>query len=169
MSRSTVPALHITCFSSTSLSMSQQEPPPLHVDLLLADDKRGPWQPAPQLGSLWQRLRLLVITQLWTAYCTARSRPDRQVIPAHIAARVLAAARDRMRRDWLLVGSVIRLPAGVLSHWLRRRQPAMTQEQFSSAGAMETLSPACLRTCRSHPSSTGQPCTQCLCRSDAQA
>ena len=62
--------------------------------------------------------------------CTARSRPDRQVTPAHIAARVLAAARDRMRRDWLLVGSDIRLRAGVLSHWLRGRQPAMTQEQF---------------------------------------
>ena len=40
---------------------------------------------------------------------TSWSRPDRQVTPAHIAARVLAAARDRMRRDWLLVGSDIRL------------------------------------------------------------
>ena len=117
-------------FASIWTAISQQEPPPLHADLLLADDRRGPWQPAPQLGSLWQRLRLLVITQLWTAYCTARSRPDRQVTPAHIAARVLAAARDRMRRDWLLVGSDIRLRAGVLSHWLRGRQPAMTQEQF---------------------------------------
>ena len=82
------------------------------------------------LGSLGQRLRLLVITQLWTAYCTARSRPDRQVTPTHIAARVLAAARDRICRSWLLVGSDIRLRAGVLSHWLRGRQPAMTQEQF---------------------------------------
>ena len=117
-------------FASIWTAISQQEPPPLHADLLLADDRRGPWQPAPHLGSLWQRLRLLVITQLWTAYCTARSRPDRQVTPAHIAARVLAAARDRMRRDWLLVGSDIRLRAGVLSHWLRGRQPAMTQEQF---------------------------------------
>ena len=117
-------------FASIWTAISQQEPPPLHADLLLADDRRGPWQPAPQLGSLWQRLRLLVITQLWTAYCTARSRPDRQVTPAHIAARVLAAARERMRRDWLLVGSGIRLRAGVLSHWLRGRQPAMTQEQF---------------------------------------
>ena len=117
-------------FASIWTAISQQEPPPLHADLLLADDRRGPWQPSPQLGSLWQRLRLLVITQLWTAYCTARSRPDRQVTPAHIAARVLAAARDRMRRDWLLVGSDIRLRAGVLSHWLRGRQPAMTQEQF---------------------------------------
>ena len=33
-------------------------------------------------------------------------------------------------RDWLLVGSDIRLRAGVLSHWLRGRQPATTQEQF---------------------------------------
>ena len=58
------------------------------------------------------------------------SCPSKQITPAHIAARVLAAARDRMRRDWLLVGSDIRLRAGVLSHWLRGRQPAMTQEQF---------------------------------------
>ena len=35
-----------------------------------------------------------------------------------------------MRRDWLLVGLDIRLRAGVLSHWLRGRQPTMTQEQF---------------------------------------
>ena len=49
---------------------------------------------------------------------------------AHIAARVLAAARDRMRGDWLLMGSDIRLRAGVLSHWLGGRQPAMTQERF---------------------------------------
>ena len=117
-------------FASIWTAISQQEPPPLHADLLLADNRRGPWQPAPQLGSLWQRLRLLVITQLWTAYCTARSRPDRRVTPTHIAARVLAAAKDRLRRDWLLVGSDIRLRAGVLSHWLRGRQPAMTQEQF---------------------------------------
>ena len=75
-------------FASIWTAISQQEPPPLHADLLLADDRRGPWQPAPQLGSLWQRLRLLVITQLWAAYCTARSRPDRQVTPAHITARV---------------------------------------------------------------------------------
>ena len=58
------------------------------------------------------------------------SCPSKQITPAHIAARVLAAARDRMRCDWLLVGSDIRLRAGVLSHWLRGRQPAMTQEQF---------------------------------------
>ncbi len=30
----------------------------LHADLLLADDRRGPWQPAAGMDSLWQRLRL---------------------------------------------------------------------------------------------------------------
>ena len=34
------------------------------------------------------------------------------------------------RLDWLLIGSDIRLRAGLLSHWLRGRQPSMTQEQF---------------------------------------
>ncbi|CAL5225233.1 g8021 [Coccomyxa viridis] len=94
-------------------------------------DRRGPWQPAAGLDSLWQRLRLLVITQLWDAYCRARSRPEQPTQPAHIAARVISAARIQVRRDWLLVGSDIRLRAGVLSHWLRGRQPTMT-EAFQS-------------------------------------
>ena len=37
-----------------------------------------------------------------------------------------------MRCDWMLVGSDIRLRAGVLSHWLRGRQPKMTAEVFQS-------------------------------------
>ena len=37
-----------------------------------------------------------------------------------------------MRSNWLLVGSDIRLRAGVLSHWLRGRQPSMTAEAFQS-------------------------------------
>ena len=37
-----------------------------------------------------------------------------------------------MRCDWLLVGSDIRLRAGVLSHWLRVRKPKMTAEAFQS-------------------------------------
>ena len=36
------------------------------------------------VGQPLAALRLLVITLLWKAYCTARSRPDRQVTPAHI-------------------------------------------------------------------------------------
>ena len=87
-------------------AVTQQPAPPLHADLLLADDRRGPWQPAAGLDSLWQRLCLLVITRLWEAYCRARTRPTHA---AHIAARVVSAARSQMRRDWLLVGSDIRL------------------------------------------------------------
>ena len=59
--------------------------------------------------------------------------------PAHIAARVISAARVQMRRDWLLVGSDIRLRAGVLSHWLRGRQPTMTAEAFQSRWCHEEV------------------------------
>ena len=52
------------------------------------------------------------------------------------------------------------------AQWIRSYVRLLSSS--SSAGAMETLSAACQRTCRSHPSSTGQPCTQCLCRSDVQ-
>ena len=119
-------------FAATWTAVSQQPAPPLHTDLLLADDRRGPWQPAADLESLWQILRLLVITQLWRAYCHARTQPDQPMLPAHVAARVISAARIQMRRDWLLVGSDIRLRAGVLSHWLRGRQPSLSAEEFRS-------------------------------------
>ena len=126
-------------FDATWTAVPQQPAPPLHADLLLADDRRGPWQPAARVDSLWQRLRLLVITQLWDAYCRARSRPEQPMQPAHIAARVISAARVQMRRDWLLVGSDIRLRAGVLSHWLRGRQPTMTAEAFQSRWCHEEV------------------------------
>ncbi|CAL5222518.1 g4893 [Coccomyxa viridis] len=126
-------------FAATWTAVTQQPAPPLHADLLLADDRRGPWQPAAGLDSLWQRLRLPVITQLWDAYCRARSRPEQPTQPAHIAARVISAARIQMRRDWLLVGSDIRLRAGVLSHWLRGRQPTMTAEAFQSRWCHEEV------------------------------
>jgi len=110
--------------------VAQQPAPSLHADLLPADNRRGPWQPAAQCDSRWQRLRLLVITQLWVAYCLSRSQPGQPTSPAHIAARVISAARTQMRCDWTLVGSDICLRAGVLSHWLRGRQPKMTAEAF---------------------------------------
>ena len=119
-------------FAATWSAVTQQPAPPLHADLLLADDRRGPWQPAAECASLWQRLRLLVITQLWAAYCRSRSQPGQPTSSAHIAARVISAARTQMRCDWMLVGSDIRLRAGVLSHWLRGRQPKMTAEAFQS-------------------------------------
>ena len=111
-------------------AISQQEQPPLHADLHLADDRRGPWQPPAELNSLWHCLRLLVIAQLWAAYCTARAQPEQHMTATRIAARVLAAATQQMRQDWLLVGTDIRLRAGVLSHWLRGRQPRLSTEQF---------------------------------------
>ncbi len=39
----------------------------------------------------------------------------------------------------LLVGSDIRLRAGVLSHWLRGRQPTMTAEAFQSRWCHEEV------------------------------
>ncbi len=49
------------------------------------------------LLQVWtQRLRLLVIAQLWDAYCRARSRPEQPTQAAHIAARVTSAARSQM-------------------------------------------------------------------------
>jgi len=44
-------------FAATWSAVAQQPAPPLHADLSLAHDRRGPWQPAAQCDSLWQRQR----------------------------------------------------------------------------------------------------------------
>ena len=111
-------------FASIWAAISQRQPRPLHADLLLADDRRGPWQMLEELAGLWQRLRLLVITQLWGVYCTARSRSDRQMTAAHIAARVLAAARDQMPRNWLVFRSASGSGQGCLATGLGSGSPA---------------------------------------------
>ena len=69
--------------------------------------------PSLSCGPLW-----LASTSL-NHYCTSHLRPDRPITPAHIAVRMFAAAKGRMCRDWLLVGSDIRLQAWLLSHRLR--------------------------------------------------
>ena len=94
------------------------------------------------------------------AYCTSLSRLDHHMTPGHIAGRVIAAARDQMRRNWLLVGSDFRLMAGLLSHWLRGRQPSITQEHFQQRWCHEA-SEACQRTWKSQSTFTGQRRTQC--------
>ena len=74
---------------------------------------------AAGLDSLWQRLRPLVITQLWDAYCRARSRPEQPTQAAHIAARVISAARSQMRPETgFLSAQTFGSRAGGLSHWL---------------------------------------------------
>lgn len=102
------------------------------ADLLLADDRRGGWNPPANLLPLWHRLRLLVISKLWSAYSTGHLQPGSHISAAHVAARVLAAARALMRRDWLLVVTDLRQESDVLSDWLRGRQPSLSRADFDS-------------------------------------
>ena len=71
------------------------------------------------------------LPQDWTACgrdfaCwSSHSCETRTAAPGHVQSsrhRQRTSQRDPMRRDWLLVGSDIRLRAGVLSHWLRGRR-----------------------------------------------
>ena len=87
---------------------------------LQADDRRGPWQPAAGLDAE-------------TSPAGHRTAVGR-ILPRQITARAADASSTHCSEshlssqepdDWLLVGSVVRLRAGVLSHWLRRRQPTM--------------------------------------------
>ena len=54
-----------------------------------AAGRRRAWSMAG-MDSLW---RLPVITQLWVAYCRARSRAEQPTQAAHIGARVVSEAR----------------------------------------------------------------------------
>jgi hypothetical protein len=52
-------------FAKTWAAITSEAAPPRSADLLLADDTRA-WGPPRQLRSLWHRLRLGTIRQLWT-------------------------------------------------------------------------------------------------------
>lgn len=119
-------------FANTWAAITAGPAPRLTADLLLADDRRGGWYPPASLRPLWHRLRLLIISKLWAAYSTGHLQPGSHSSAAHVAARVLAAARAMMRRDWLLVEADIRQESGILSDWLRGRRPSLSREEFNS-------------------------------------
>ena len=95
----------------------------------------------------------MVITQLWDAYCRARShgQSSQRRQRAHRSESHLSSQGPDEARDWLLVGSDIRLRAGVLSHWLRGRQPTMTAEVFQSRWCHEEV------LCSSRPAEVTKP------------
>lgn len=118
-------------FAATWAAVTGDDAPPRSADLLLADDTRV-WGPPRQLGQLWHRLRLATICQLWAAYQRGRHQPDAAAItPGAVAARILSSCRKALLADWRLATVNVRQTAGVLSDWLRGRDPSITREEFA--------------------------------------
>ena len=119
-------------FAATWAAVTGDDAPPRSADLLLADDTRI-WGPPRQLRQLWHRLRLAAICQLWAAYQRGRHQPDAAAItPGAVAARILSSCRKALLADWRLATVSVRQTAGVLSDWLRGRDPMITREQFAA-------------------------------------
>ena len=118
-------------FAATWAAVTGEGPPPLSADLLLADDQRT-WQPASQLGPLWHRMRLVTICQLWAAYQRARHQQDTAETAGVVAARILSSCRKAILGDWRLATVNVRTASGVLSDWLRGRDPKLTREEFAA-------------------------------------
>ncbi|EIE22816.1 WLM-domain-containing protein [Coccomyxa subellipsoidea C-169] len=119
-------------FAATWAAVTGDDAPPRSADLLLADDTRI-WGPPRQLRQLWDRLRLATICQLWAAYQRGRHQPDAAAItPGAVAARILSSCKKALLADWRLATVNVRQTAGVLSDWLRGRDPMITREQFAA-------------------------------------
>ena len=116
-------------FAATWTAITGEDEPPRRADLLLADDQRT-WRPASQLRPLWHSLRLATICQLWAAYQRACHQPDATQSAGAVTARVLASCRKALLGDWRLATVNIRQTTGVLSDWLRGRDPKLTREEF---------------------------------------
>ncbi|CAL8467208.1 g6760 [Coccomyxa elongata] len=116
-------------FAATWAAITGEDAPPRSTDLLLADDQRT-WRPASQLWPLWHSLRLATIYQLLAAYQRARHQPDAAQSAGAVAARILSSSRKALLGDWRLATVTIRQTAGVLSDWLRGRDPKLTREEF---------------------------------------
>ncbi|BDA41566.1 hypothetical protein COCOBI_02-3470 [Coccomyxa sp. Obi] len=86
------------------------------------------WQPASQLTPLWHRLRLATICQLWASYQRARHQTGAAESAGVVAARLLSSCRKAILGDWRLATVNVRTTSGVLSDWLRGRDPKLTRE-----------------------------------------
>ncbi|BDA49659.1 hypothetical protein COCOBI_14-2790 [Coccomyxa sp. Obi] len=117
-------------FAATWAAVTGEDPPPLSADLLLADDQRQ-WQPASQLTPLWHRLRLAATCQLWASYQRARHQTGAAESAGVVAARLLSSCRKAILGDWRLATVNVRTTSGVLSDWLRGRDPKLTREEFN--------------------------------------
>ncbi|EIE19449.1 hypothetical protein COCSUDRAFT_58732 [Coccomyxa subellipsoidea C-169] len=61
------------------------------------------------------------------------SAPDAAAItPGAVAARILSSCKKALLADWRLATVNVRQTAGVLSDWLRGRDPMITREQFAA-------------------------------------
>ncbi|CAL8465738.1 g5274 [Coccomyxa elongata] len=69
-------------------------------------------------------------TSFWAAYQRARHQPDAAQSAGAVAARILSSSRKALLGDWRLATVTIRQTAGVLSDWLRGRDPKLTREAF---------------------------------------
>ncbi|BDA47361.1 hypothetical protein COCOBI_10-2080 [Coccomyxa sp. Obi] len=118
-------------FTATWAAITGEDPPPVSADLLLADDQRA-WQPASQLAPLWHRMRLVTICQLWATYQRARHQQGTPGTAGVVAARILSSCRKAILGDWRLATVNVRTASGVLSDWLRGRDPQLTREEFAA-------------------------------------
>ena len=118
-------------FAAIWAAITAAAAPPISAELLLADDRRQGWQPEAAHLPLWHRIRLMIIREIYAAYMTALLRPGAQHSAAHTTARVITACRELIRRDWLIVGTDFRRRAGVVSDWLRGRQPQLSAAAFA--------------------------------------
>ncbi|BDA46019.1 hypothetical protein COCOBI_08-1110 [Coccomyxa sp. Obi] len=116
-------------FAATWAAVTGEDPPPLSAHLLLADDQRQ-WQAASQLTPLWHRMRLATICQLWASYQRARHQTGAAESAGVVAARLLSSCRKAILSDWRLATVNVRTTSGVLSDWLRGRDPKLTREEF---------------------------------------
>ncbi|CAL8465444.1 g4980 [Coccomyxa elongata] len=116
-------------FAATWAAITGEDAPPRRTDLLLADDQRT-WRPAqdplaqPVTGHHLPALHHLA------AYQRARHQPGAAQSAGAVAARILSSSRKALLGDWRLATVTIRQTAGVLSDWLRGRDPKLTREEF---------------------------------------
>ena len=54
------------------------------------------------------------------------------ITPGAVAARILSSCKKALLADWRLATVNVRQTAGVLSDWLRGRDPMITREQFAA-------------------------------------
>ena len=113
-------------------------PPPPSTQLLVVGDPEA-WAPGDSLAWLWHKLRCHTVHALWESAAQRREAGDqaaetRQSTGAATAviARLIAALRSELRRDWMRSQEDPRMGLpGTYSSWFRGRDPCISMADFT--------------------------------------
>lgn len=115
-------------------AVSGQPPPPVHPQVLLADNP-SVWSPQPSsLQFLWTNMRMSFLASVWRLRCR-RTLAYAPFTPLAVAGAVVSTLRSAIWRDWTRATRDLTRLEPAYWEWFRGRDPALDMVEFEARWA----------------------------------